>query len=155
MSIVLRAPFSDYYDPDQVSAETGLECLDLTRTKQADAEEADINTIVRKFGITGKLPEGVRAPTYADFDDVFDFHTAQNAIIAAKDSFMRMPAAIRARFDNDPGAFVDFCSDPENVDELGKMGLLAPGSLGTEPSVPVADVAAGDLRPEASGTPKA
>lgn len=127
----LRSPFA--YDGDSVSFETGLECLDPTRTQQSQAEEADINTIVRRFGITGKLPDNVRPPTYADFNDVFDFHSAQNAIIAAKDSFMRMPAAIRARFDNDPGLFVDFCSDPENVDEMVKLGL-AVSTVSPDPS---------------------
>lgn len=147
MRVSLRSPFADDYDSDLISFETGLECLDPTRTQQHQAEEADINTIVRKFGITGQLPQNVRAPTYLDFEDVIDFHSAQNAIIAAKESFMKMPANIRASFDNDPGAFVDFCSNPENRDELKKMGLLAPEPVGREPTPDVADVAPGEVRP--------
>jgi len=33
-------------------------------TKQEFAEEVDINTILRRFNITGQLPENVRMPTY-------------------------------------------------------------------------------------------
>jgi hypothetical protein len=39
---------------------------------------------------------------------------------------MALPADIRFRFLNDPGRFVDFCSDPANRDEMSKMGLLRP-----------------------------
>ena len=130
--IFLRSPFSDDYDVDAVSLASGLECPEPTKAIQSQAEEADINTIVRRFGITGQMPANVRAPTYADFDDVVDFQSAQNAIIQARDSFMRLPAGIRARFDNDPGAFVDFCSDEGNRDELVKLGLALPAPVPAE-----------------------
>jgi phage internal scaffolding protein len=132
MRVFLRSPFSDDYSPDDVSFETGVECLEPTKAIQSQAEEADINTIVRRFGVTGRLPENVRAPTYADFDEIVDFQSAQNAIIQARDSFMRMPAGLRARFDNDPGAFVDFCSDEANRDEMVKLGLIVPPVFGGE-----------------------
>lgn len=95
-------------------------------TQQSGKDEADINTIVRRFGVTGTMPVNVRAPTFADFDQVFDFQTAQNALIAARDSFMAMPADVRTRFSNDPQAFVEFCSDKENLPEMRKMGLAPP-----------------------------
>lgn len=47
-----------------------------------------------------------------------------NALIAADDSFMELPADLRARFDHNPGKFVDFCSDAKNRDELIKLGLV-------------------------------
>jgi phage internal scaffolding protein len=126
------------YDSAAVSDETGLECLDPSLAQQSQAEEADINTIVRKFGITGVLPQSVRPPTYGDFTDVMNFQEAQDAIIAANRSFMAMPADVRTRFSNDPGLFVDFCSDPKNLDEMRKLGLADPA--------PKADTAvAGDV----------
>ena len=51
-----------------------------------------------------------------------------NAVIAANNSFAAMPAEIRARFNNDAGAFVDFCADANNRDEAIKLGLIPPGS---------------------------
>lgn len=112
------------YDRDAASVESGLECKDPSLTQQQFAEDADINTIVRRFGITGKLPEGVRLPSYGDFTGVSDFRSAIAAIEQAEAAFMQMPANVRARFDNDPGAFVDFCSDDRNYAEAQALGLV-------------------------------
>lgn len=120
----LRTPYN--YDTNAASDESGLACRDESKAIQSAAEECDINTIVRRFGITGQLPEGVRAPTYADFTEVTDFKTAMDAIAVAGEAFDRMPGEIRARFNNDPGAFVDFCSDEGNRAEAEKLGLVLP-----------------------------
>lgn len=95
-------------------------------TVQSQAQEADINFIVRQFGITGKLPQGVRVPSYGDFDSVDDYQSAIAAIRSAESSFALMPADVRAKFDNDAGRFVDFCSDSSNLDEMRKLGLAVP-----------------------------
>lgn len=121
------------YDRDAVSDETGLRCLDASRTKQSFKDEVDINTLVRRFGVTGEFPVGVRAPTYGDFSQVIDFHSAMNAVAKAHEAFDQMPAEVRARFNNDPGAFVDFCSDDKNRDEAVKLGLVVPPPPGPSP----------------------
>lgn len=114
------------YDPDTVSRETGLECSDPSLAQQQFKDECDINVLLTRFAITGQLPSGVRAPQYGDFSAVTDYHSALNAVIEADRSFMEMPADIRSRFNNDPGAFVEFCSDPGNHDEAVKLGLVLP-----------------------------
>jgi len=114
------------YDRDKASLETGLKCPEESLTKQSFTEEADINTIVRRFNLTGQLPENIRQPVYADFENAFDFHSAMNAIRAAQESFDAMPADLRARFHNDPGEFVDFVNDNDNRAEAEKMGLVLP-----------------------------
>lgn len=122
----MKAPFvrSAYnYDVDEVSNASGLTCSDASLAKQSFREECDINTIVRNFGLTGQLPDDVRPPTYGDFSGIFDFHSAMNAVAEAQEAFDALPAEVRARFHNDPGAFVDFCSNPENLPDLRKMGL--------------------------------
>lgn len=124
MTPFFRTPYN--YDRDEVSRETGLECFDASLAVQDAAEEADINTIVRRFGLTGELPDNVRAPVYADFAEVLDYHSAMIAVRQAEESFMAMPAETRARFDNDPGKFVDFCSDYKNLAELKELGLVRP-----------------------------
>lgn len=120
----VRSPYN--YDMNVAGDESGLKCLDPSLAVQASKDEVDINTIVRRFGLTGQLPEDVRAPVYGDFTEVVDYQTALNAVIAADASFMEMPADVRTRFGNDPQAFVEFCSDPKNVDEMRKLGLLVP-----------------------------
>lgn len=117
------------YDADAVSNETGLECKDPSRTRQSDAAEADINTIVRNFGLTGQLPQGVRIPEYGDFDVVSDYRSAVEAIRNADASFMAMPADVRFKFSNDPQQFLEFCANPENLEEMRKLGLAVPAAV--------------------------
>lgn len=124
---MLRTMFN--YDRDAASLASGLLCLDKSRTQQAFAEEVDINTIVRRFGLDGKLPESVRMPTFGDFSEVIDFQTAMNAQVLAREAFDAMPAGVRARFHNDPQEFVEFCSDDANAEEAGKLGLVRPDVL--------------------------
>lgn len=124
------------YDTNKVSDETGLACDEPSRTRQDQAHEADINTIVRNFGVTGAVPQSVRVPLYGDFTEVGDYRDALHAVMSAQASFNAMPAEVRSRFQNDPALFVDFCNDPENLPEMRKMGLAVPAP------VPAADEAA-------------
>lgn len=130
--VTVRVPFR--YDADAASLESGLSCPEPTRAQQQFKDEVDINTIARNFGMTGRLPENVRMPTYGDFEDVVDFRTALNAARRAAHSFMQMPAEVRARFSNDPQQFLAFCSDEANRAEAAKLGLVV--SLPVPASVP-------------------
>lgn len=140
-AVFLRTPYN--YDRDAASEESGLSCGDPSRAAQSMAEEADINTIVKRFGLTGKLPENVRMPQYGDFTGIGTYQEALNAVIAADDAFMKMPANIRERFHNNPAAFVDFCFKEENRAEAQKMGLVAPRAT----PEPVLDVPEGAVKP--------
>ena len=123
-----RWPFirsANNYDMDKASDAAGLACPEPTRTQQHFKEETDINTLLRRFKVTGHLPQGARAPTFADFDEIYDFHSATQALAEARDAFMQIPAEIRLeRFANDPARFVAFCSKDENRDEMKKLGFL-------------------------------
>jgi len=123
-AMTFRTPYN--YDIKATSDETGLKCADESRTKQSFKEEVDINTIVKRFGLTGKLPDNVRVPQYGDFSQVTDFHTAMNVVAAAGEAFDKLPAEIRAKFANNPGNLVDFVSDAANYDEALKLGLVMP-----------------------------
>lgn len=127
-------------DAEVMSLETGLACRDPSLAVQSSAEECDINTIVRRFGITGQMPVHVRPMLAGDFDEVFDYQTAQNALVAADRSFMALPAELRARFSNSPQRFLEFCSDESNLPELRKLGLANPVVEPVAPKEPVAPV---------------
>nr|QJB20563.1 MAG: internal scaffolding protein [Microvirus sp.] len=118
----IRSPFN--YDMESSSDESSLLCLDPSLAQQNFKDETDINTIVKRFNITGELPNNVAVPQYGDFLDVTDYHSALNLVIKAEDSFMAMPAEVRSRFNNDPGAFLDFVYDGKNRDEAARLGLL-------------------------------
>jgi len=118
----IRNPYN--YDTLAASNESGLRCEDATRTQQHFKDETDINNILRQFNITGQLPKKAITPQYGDFSGVLDYHTALNAVIAAEDEFMTLPATLRARFDNDPQELVEFLNNPQNMDEAQKLGLV-------------------------------
>ena len=111
------------YDMDTVSRETGLACEDESLAVQSAKDESDINTIVRRFGLTGELPGDVDMPQSGDYSGVGDFHSAMNVVRKAQEEFLRVPAEIRARFQNDPQVFSSFFNDPVNQDEAIRLGL--------------------------------
>jgi len=123
----VRSPYN--YDTDEASDESGINTGTEGGAKQSFREECDINTIVERFGLGYELPENIRVPQYGDFSDITDFHTAMNATAKAREAFDQLPAEIRAKFNNDPGSYVDFCLDPENREELKKMGLISPEAI--------------------------
>lgn len=138
MSIFLRSAYN--YDMNAVSDETGLFCSDPSLTQQQFRDECDINTIVDQFMKTGHLPTPSSMPQYVDYEGVFDFQTAMNAVRQADENFMRMDAKIRARFHNSPQEFLEFFANPENTEEAIRLGLAVPtakqggGEPGSEPA---------------------
>ncbi len=112
------------YDRDQNSADSRFVFTGVSRTKQSFKDECDINNILRKFNVTGQLPVGSVQFQYGDFSGITDYQSALNAVMAAQDSFLALPAKVRARFDNDPALFVEFASDEANKDEMKALGLL-------------------------------
>lgn len=112
------------YDWKQASREAQLHCKDPSLAKQSFREESDINEIVRRFGLTGKLPDVVHEPQYGDYSEVFDFQTAMNAVRTAQEGFDALPAHIRARFHNDPQELLVFVTNDENRPEAEKLGLV-------------------------------
>ena len=120
-AVFVRSAYN--YDSQEASDESGLECRDKSLTQQSQAAEADINEIVRRFNVTGKLPDNIRVPTFEDWDGVFDFRSAQDQLIAARADFMSLPAQVRSRFDNDPQRFLEFCAEPSNLPAMVDMGL--------------------------------
>lgn len=125
------------FDRAKHSDACSVRCQDKSLALQSQKEEADINTIVRRFGVTGQVPQSVYRPTVEDFVDVTDFRSAMDAMNRAQASFMEMPASVRKRFGNDPAEFVAFCSDPANLDEMRKFGLAVPAPVVDTPPTPV------------------
>lgn len=135
------------YDPVAACEECCVQDFGPSLTQQSQAEDADINTIVRRFGLTGTVPLNHRLPQEGDFTGITDYNTAMQAIARANTNFNVYPPNIRARFDNDPAKFVAFCEDKNNLPELRKLGLApeetpppptgtggaAPGAAGASP----------------------
>lgn len=134
------------YDVKARSRASALSGFEPSRTQQHMADECNINTIVKRFGLTGTLPQAAKLPTYGDFTGLYDYQTALNALQEANEVFDSLPADIRKRFENNPAMFVDFCSNSDNLDELREMGLAKPApvvSVPQEPMQPGSEPAAG------------
>jgi len=101
-------------------------------TKQSFSAECNINTIMAKYARTGLIEHvSKRQGNYGDFSNVQNYHDSINQVNAAHDMFYELPSALRKRFSNDPGSFIDFVSDPNNIEEMRSLGLLEPVKVDT------------------------
>jgi len=121
------------YDVDEASkeTETGVISVDPetgeeihSMTHQQFLEETDINTIVRRFGLTGELPQNLQMPVSGDFTEAKTFEETMQLMTQAQQEFMSLPADIRERFANDPGRLIAFLENPDNRDEAVKLGIV-------------------------------
>lgn len=94
--------------------------------KQSFRDEANINNIMARYERTGIIEHQNKFNgQYGDFTSDLDYHGAMNQVIAAQNMFETLPAKVRAKFNNDPGQFLEFADNPENSDELIEMGLAS------------------------------
>lgn len=121
------------FDEKENSDRHGTVFNDPSLTRQSEAADADINTIVRRFGLTGGMPPDHRPIMYGDFTGITDFQSAFAAVADAQERFAAMPADVRSRFDNDPQKFLVFASQESNREEMKKMGLLVPDKVDPAP----------------------
>lgn len=98
---------------------------DAQGAHQSMKDECDINQIIPRFKRTGVLQHvQQRELRYGDFT-ALDFQDALNTVRRATEMFEELPAKVRKKFGNDPGAFAEFASDPKNVDALRELDLLS------------------------------
>lgn len=96
-------------------------------TRQEFAAECDINTLMAQYEKTGVINHfNSGQPQYYDFEAVPDLQQSLHIMRDATDAFMRLPAAVRKEFDNDPTLFVEFATDPKNLEKMREFGLAAP-----------------------------
>lgn len=117
----LRTPYN--YDMNAAGDEDAIECKEETLTQQHMVNDTDINYLMERYVTTGEIPQLRTPPLQGDFSNVMSYQAALNLMIQARQSFDALPARIRNRFDNDPGQFVEFCSNEANRDEMRQMGL--------------------------------
>lgn len=130
----IKTPLYGFYRPHRshpelgelVNHKTGEVTIPPSRTKQSFLPECDINNIVKSYRVTGQFNHmrgNALQGVYEDLPDPQDFQTSLNIMQEASDSFASLPAQVRKRFDNDPAEFLAFMANPENQDEIIKMGL--------------------------------
>lgn len=131
------------YDEDRDVLEGAAAAIDFpgeTLTIEG-APDTDINEMMARFGINdySQLPadSGVFDPSYyGDFTDIPDLREALERVTALNDTFMALPAKVRARFSNNPVELYNFIHEPDNRLEAEALGLLAPRPPQEAPAVP-------------------
>lgn len=96
---------------------------DKVLTEQSHKQMCEINNILRKYQKTGVIEHvNKHKPSYG-FASSVQFQEAMETVTVAQQMFDDLPSGLRNRFSNDPAQFLDFVQNPENEEEMIKMGL--------------------------------
>ena len=95
--------------------------------QQSHKDACDIRNILKDYDKTGLIRHVNQAMAhFGDFTEVQEYAEALRTVKYADELFMTIPAKIRAFFQNDPNYFVEFCTNPENREQLVQLGLAEP-----------------------------
>lgn len=133
------------YDAKEVSDEVSVYTGDKSLVQQHFKDEVDVNTIVRRFGITAGMPFGPDGGMYGDFTGIVDYESAVALIKDTESRFMRIPAELREKFNNNPGMLVRFAQDSSAEEFEAFFRPAEPG--------PVVPVVAPVVSPVVSSSP--
>lgn len=98
---------------------------EVSMTKQEFKDECNINNIMAQYQKTGLVNHlNKYEGRYDDVSGAVSYQEAHDIMMRAESMFMSVPSSIRAKFDNDPGKFLEFVTDPANSEEMRKMGLM-------------------------------
>lgn len=105
--------------------------------QQHFADEVDINTIMRRFGVTGQMPNFLPDGMYGDFTGIEDYESAVAKIERADNAFMALPAEVRERFGNSAAALMRAAAVSDE-DAFGKLVFpdVVPPAKPVEPAEP-------------------
>lgn len=93
-------------------------------TEQAHKNQCDINMILKDYQRTGFIQHAKKHQGKYDDVSAIDFQKAQNTVANVKTLFERLPALIRAEFNHEPGAFLEYVQNPANAKKLQQRGIL-------------------------------
>lgn len=104
----------------------GITFTEPTRTQQHFADEVDINQIVNRALKTGDV--SIFTPRergeYFDCSDYEDYQSSLNYIADIESDFMSLPSSVRKEFGQDVHKYVQFMTDPRNIEKAVELGLL-------------------------------
>lgn len=116
-----ESPFRTAYGPKMKQV---FECVGPSLARQDMKDECDINHIMAKYRKTGLVQHvAMHQGQYGEFAAI-DYHEAMNAVVEADEMFQTVPSEIRAKFNNDPGAFLEYVTNAHNEDGMRELGLL-------------------------------
>lgn len=135
------------YDRTRLTFKTVGESM----THQSMAPECDINRIMLKWQKTGVIEHRNEFQgNYGDFSEVPTYQEAMDKVIRGQEVFMTLPSSVRKQFENDPGQFLEFATNPDNHDQMVEMGLAEAQVVEPEPKPAKGKKPAPEAPPQAS-----
>lgn len=139
----------------------GIKFTQPSLTKQSFTKECDINTILAKYQKTGAIDHVNKHEASYGFATSLGFQEALELVAKGQKMFEELPSTIRTKFENDPGKFLDFVQNPENIKEMQELGLATKNEIKNEKveeTIPAkkaeGQIPEGDAKTEPSGTAK-
>ena len=115
-----RSQFQTPHDPEDL-------CV------KSDAEETDINTILRRAGMTGIWEQmDLTEDHFPDVTEIGDFADVMRTAKLAEMEFLKLPPEVRKVFKNDVANWLDTAHDPEKRASLIAEGKLPPEQQPTQ-----------------------
>ena len=96
---------------------------DPTMTKQALKDDADVNKIIKKYNRVDLMKQAYELEAIYGEIDSQDLQEAMNKVIAAEQAFEQVPSEIREQFGNDPGRWIDYATNKENLEQMRAWGF--------------------------------
>ena len=121
------------YNPE-VKKRIQIKKFSPSMTKQNLVDDADINKLIRKHGYNQVVTNMQKLEVIYGEMNSTSLKEALQMQIDAKEAFMEVPSEIRNRFGNDAGAFIDYATNPDNLQEMRELGLAPPPPPKPEPT---------------------
>jgi hypothetical protein len=93
-------------------------------TEQAHKKQCDMNFILRKYQKTGLIDHVKQHQGRYDDVSVQDFTEAMHTVSEANQMFESLPSFIRQKVGGTVEGFLDFVQNPNNKEELARLGML-------------------------------
>lgn len=100
----------------------------VKKAKQEFKEDADLNSIMRKFQKTGAIDHAKMHQGSYGIASPVQLHEAMNLVTKADSMFNDLPSSVRNRFQNSATQFLEFVQNADNIEEARELGI----SLSTE-----------------------
>lgn len=147
---------NDTADEKAVGKYAATENDEPSLTQQQFTADADLNEVMRRYGVTDRaippqaFPNGVPTVDLTEFSGM-ELRDAMDQIREAQTAFGNLPAELRTHFGNDPVRLWNFVNNPANAEKAVEMGLLSTTAK-PEPVV-TAQASATGTAPPANGAP--
>jgi len=104
-----------------------FEFTEPSLTNQSEKDSCDVNRIVNRHFNAGMNPflTDPSSLCFGDASAVPDYLDAMNLIADVNETFEALPVTTRDFFRNDPKVFLEFTSNPQNIDTMRDLGLVS------------------------------